>query len=141
MQVMQKRLRARPLQPMLVSTSFAVKATLSAMHRLTTRLLLVLLLVDILAPMALAISAPPPHACCVRKPLHGPSSRSLELQAVGGQHRNCCPPVITAHWAEPGSGIGHGARPLLTYLPPELAPLFRTNAGNALHPVRGPPLS
>ena len=110
------------------------------MRRLTARLLLVLLLVGTFAPIALAISAPPPHACCLRKPLHDHGSRALELQAVGGQHRNCCPPVTTAHWAEPGSGIDHGTGPLLAYLSPQLARVFHPNAGNPLQPVRGPPI-
>ena len=41
------------------------------MHRLTARLLLVLLLVGVFVPVALAISATSAHACCMRKPMHG----------------------------------------------------------------------
>ncbi len=52
-----------------------------AMHRLTARLLLVLLLVGTFAPVALAISAPVPHACCMRKPLHDQGSRRVEGRA------------------------------------------------------------
>ena len=110
------------------------------MYRLTARLLLVLLLVGTLAPVALAISAPPPHACCMRKALHDHGSRSVELQAVGNHHNNCCPPVTTAHWAELGSGINAGTNLLSVNLPPDLPPLFRSNDGNAIHPVRGPPI-
>jgi hypothetical protein len=111
------------------------------MHRLTAKLLLALLLVSIFAPVALAITAPPPHACCLRKPLHDHGSGSLELQAVSSQRRNCCPPATAAHWAEPSRGINPAARPLVAYLPPDLTPLFRTNAQAALYPVRGPPTS
>ena len=82
------------------------------MHRLTARLLLVLTLVGTLAPVALAVSAPPPHACCMRKPMHEQGSRSLQTQTVDTGHRNCCPPVTTAHWAKPGSGINSKIRPL-----------------------------
>jgi hypothetical protein len=110
------------------------------MYRLTARLLLVLALVGTIAPVALAISAPLPHACCVRKPIHN-GSRSLELQAVGGEHRNCCPPVTTAHWAELGSGIDSDIHPLLAYLPPQPHPALRSNYANTLRPVRGPPVS
>jgi len=111
------------------------------MHRLTARLLLVLLLVGTLAPVALAISAPPAHACCMRKALHDHGSRSLELQQVGSRNGNCCPPVTTAHWAELGSGVNAGTSVLSVNLPPDLAPVFPCNDGNAIHPVRGPPIS
>jgi hypothetical protein len=111
------------------------------MHRLTARLLLVLTLVGTLAPMALAISAPVPHACCIRKPMHDRGSRSIEVQAVDGEHRNCCPPVTTAHWAQPGSGVRSDTHPLLAYLPPQPHRAVRSNLENALRPVRGPPHS
>ena len=83
------------------------------MHRLTARLLLVLFLAGTFAPVALAISAPPPHACCMRKPMHGPGSRSLQTSTAGGEHHNCCPPATTAQWAELGLGMNSNARPLL----------------------------
>jgi hypothetical protein len=111
------------------------------MHRLTARLLLVLTLVGTLAPVALAVSAPPAHACCMRKPMHEQGSRSLQTQAVDTGHRNCCPPVTTAHWAEPGSGINSKLRPLQAYLPLRAHPDLRSTYENALRPVRGPPLS
>jgi hypothetical protein len=111
------------------------------MHRLTARLLLVLTLVGTLAPVALAVSAPPPHACCMRKPMHDQDSRGLNTQTVDTGHRNCCPPVTTAHWAEPGSGIDSDICPLLAYLPPRSHPDWRGSYENALRPVRGPPTS
>ena len=46
------------------------------MHRLTARLLLILMLSGTFAPAALAISAESPHACCKRKPLHDHGSDS-----------------------------------------------------------------
>jgi len=110
------------------------------MHRLTARLLLVLVLVGTLAPVALAVSAPAPHACCMRKAMHDHTSRSLEIQSVGGEHRNCCPPVTTAHWAELGSSTNSSIQPLLAYLPAQPQPVLRSNYENALRPVRGPPL-
>ena len=111
------------------------------MHRLTARLLLVLLLVGSIAPVALAISAPLPHACCLRKPLHDHGSRSLEIQAVSGENHNCCPPITTAHWAELGSCISSDLQPPLAYLPPDSRPIMRGSYQNALRPVRGPPTS
>lgn len=111
------------------------------MYRLTARALLALLLAGTFVPVALAISAPLPHACCMRKSMHDHGSRSREVQAVGGQNRNCCPPVTTAHWAELGSGIDSSVHPLLVCLSPDSQPLRLTNQADALKPVRGPPIS
>jgi hypothetical protein len=111
------------------------------MYRLTARLLLVLLLVGTLAPVALAISAPSAHACCMRKAMHEHGSRSLASQVMAGQNHNCCPPVTTAHWAELESGTSANVRPPLAYLPSDSRPMLRSNYENDLRPVRGPPLS
>jgi len=111
------------------------------MYRLTARLLLVLLLASTLVPVALAISTPAPHACCMRKPMHDHGSGSRDIQAVDSQRHNCCPPVTTAHWAELGSGIDSSVHPLLSCLSPDLQPIRLTNQANVLRPVRGPPLS
>lgn len=111
------------------------------MYRLTARLLLALLLASTLVPVALAISAPAPHACCMRKPMNHHGSDTSNIQAVDGQRHNCCPPVITAHWAELRSGIDASVHPLVAGLSPDLQPLRLTNQANALKPVRGPPLS
>jgi hypothetical protein len=111
------------------------------MYRLTARLLLVLLLAGLFVPVAMAISAPLPHACCMRKAMHDHGSARGEVNAVGGQNRNCCPPATTAHWAELGSGIDSSVHRLLVCLSPDLQPLRLTNQANALRPVRGPPLS
>lgn len=111
-----------------------------AMYRLTARLLLALLLAGIFVPVALAISAPVPHACCLRKPMHDRGFGSPEIQAVGGQNHNCCPPVTTAHWAEMGSGIASNIQPLLASLSPDSHPLRLSHQVNTLRPVRGPPL-
>jgi hypothetical protein len=111
------------------------------MHRLTARLLLVLTLVGTLAPVALAISATPPHACCMRKPMHDQGSRGLQSQTVDTGHHNCCPPVTTAQWAEPGSGVNSNIHSVLAYLLPQSHPTLRSNFENILRPVRGPPAS
>jgi hypothetical protein len=70
------------------------------MHRLTARFVMVLLLVGVLAPVALAISAPAPHACCLRKPMHDRSSHNSEFNAPPGccQH-DCCRPLTVSQWA------------------------------------------
>ncbi len=111
------------------------------MHRLTARFLLVFLFAGIFVPVGMAISAPLPHACCMRKAMHDQGSGSREMQAVGGRHGNCCPPVTTAHWAELGSGIDSTLRPLLSFLTPDSHPVLHSHYSNSLQPVRGPPLS
>jgi hypothetical protein len=67
------------------------------MHRLTARLLLVLLLVGVFAPVALAISATPVHACCLRKAMHGSFSHNAEFRSLAGccQH-DCCRPLTVS---------------------------------------------
>ncbi len=111
------------------------------MHRIIASSLLVLLLVGTLAPVALALSAPPPHACCVRKLLHNGRARHLEMQAVDGGRHNCCPPITTAHWAEIGSGINSDGHWLLAHLHPQPHPVSLSGCQNLLRPVRGPPLA
>src|ERR1700733_11796507 len=70
------------------------------MHRATARLLLVLLLVGIFVPLALAISAAPQHACCLRKPMHGRPSHDSEFHAPpGGCQRDCCRILTVSQWA------------------------------------------
>src|ERR1700690_2847107 len=111
------------------------------MYRLTARLLLVLLLAGTFVPVAMAVSAPVPHACCMRKPMRDHGSGSHEIQAVSGPNGNCCPPVTTAHWAELESGIQSNAHPLLAYLLPNAHPILHSDHAVSLRPVRGPPLS
>lgn len=109
------------------------------MHRFTARLLLTFVLVGTLAPVALAISAPPPHVCCMRKPLHNHGSHDSELRAAGGERHNCCPPLTTAQAAQLGAGVDVSVSLLSVKLPAVLHPVFRTNDGNSLDSVRGPP--
>jgi hypothetical protein len=109
------------------------------MHRLTARLLLVLLLAGIFVPVAMAVTAPLPHACCMRKPMQNHGSSSRALQAVGSEHRSCCPPVTTAHWAELESGIDSNIHPPLAYLAPVSHTVLHSHYRNSLQPVRGPP--
>jgi hypothetical protein len=101
----------------------------------------VLLLTGIFAPEAMAVTAPLPHACCTRKPMHNRGSSSRDLQAVGNEHRSCCPPVTTAHWADLESGINSKLHSPLAYLSPVPHAVLHSDYRNALQPVRGPPLS
>jgi len=78
------------------------------MHRLIARILLLTALLGTLAPVALAIGAPAPHACCLRR-LHraakGPVFESTGQASPG----NCCPPRTPNLWAAPAAAgdLGH----------------------------------
>src|SRR5207302_9784054 len=79
------------------------------MHRLTARLLLIALLAGSYAPVALAFSATPPHACCLRKHSGGSPELSFDSRHFGG---DCCRLPATSQWAQPRpsilpSGIEH----------------------------------
>ena len=111
------------------------------MRRLTARLLLIVLLVGVFVPVALAISAPPPHACCMRKPLLNHASQDPEFEATDCSRHDCCRPLAVSHWARPrprvSVGIEHPSATLLL----ELRPVHRTANLDAFHSVRAPPPS
>ncbi|MGA7399798.1 MAG: hypothetical protein WCC99_02285 [Candidatus Sulfotelmatobacter sp.] len=77
------------------------------MHRLTARLLLLFALLGSVAPIAFAVTAPPPHACCLRKGVHhcheSPGSESDQpvIQDASCCHGDCARAVTTAQWAHP----------------------------------------
>lgn len=68
------------------------------MQRLTTRLLLLAMLIGAFAPLVEAFSAQQPHACCLRK-LHARNDLPLEV-SDNARRGNCCPPLTTPHTAE-----------------------------------------
>jgi len=69
------------------------------MQRWIARTLLVLLLVGVLAPAALAMGAPSPHACCMRKPSQ-PSPQQAGIGARECTHHECCRSLAVSHWAQ-----------------------------------------
>jgi hypothetical protein len=76
------------------------------MHRLIARLLLILLLAGIFAPVALAITAPAPHTCCMRKPVHEQGSHDSEFQGPPACcNHDCCRPLTVSQWADLGAGV------------------------------------
>lgn len=108
------------------------------MYRLTARLLLILLLVGTFAPVALAISAPPPHACCMRK-MHSHDSPETEFRALDCGSHDCCRPLTTSHAAQlrpqPSAHATPVSAALLLLLPPADA---TADVGTA-HSGRAPP--
>jgi hypothetical protein len=74
------------------------------MQRLIARLLLLVALAGNFIPLALAATAAPPHACCIRKThkCHSPvaESEQLALREAGSCSHDCCRGVTTARWAQ-----------------------------------------
>jgi hypothetical protein len=98
-------------------TIFAEDRLPATMHRLTARLLLILMLSGTIAPAALAISAPSPHACCKRKPLHNHGGPSSEFRASDCGNHDCCRPLTVSQRAQPRPPIsGCVSQPSATLL-------------------------
>jgi hypothetical protein len=73
------------------------------MRRLTARFLLLFALVGTFAPLALAATAAPEHACCLRKGVHQchgsvPESDQRSIRDSCRYH-NGCRAVATSQWA------------------------------------------
>src|SRR5882757_5354234 len=66
------------------------------MQRWIAKILLILLLVSIFAPVAMAVDGPPQHACCLRTS----HSHKTIITAVQQSDGSCCPPIATSHWAQ-----------------------------------------
>src|SRR5258708_393949 len=58
------------------------------MQRLTARFLLLFALVGTLLPLALAVAATPPHACCLRKAVHQCHEADGDQRAI--RSTGCC---------------------------------------------------
>jgi hypothetical protein len=109
------------------------------MHRLTARLLLILMLSGTLAPAALAISAPSPHACCKRKPLHNHGGPSSEFRASDCGNHSCCRALTVSQRAQPRPNIsGCVSQPSATLLQ-QLNPSYRIIDLNDSRSARAPP--
>jgi len=79
------------------------------MHRLTAKFLLLFALMGNLLPLALAATAAPPRACCLRKGVHhcqGSSASQnelLEIRDASCCNRGCGRAVTITQWAHPRS--------------------------------------
>jgi len=76
------------------------------MQRLTARFLLLFALVGTFVPLALAATAPPPHACCIRKAAHQCHGSLFDadqrsVRGTGCCNHDCCRAVTTSQWAHP----------------------------------------
>jgi hypothetical protein len=109
------------------------------MHRLTARVLLFFLATSTWAPFLQALSAEPPHACCLRK-LHARNENSQRVSDAAPRPNNCCPPLTTPHSAQilaydVGTALLH-----VSELKTEPANFLSTATPNSNHSGRAPPL-
>jgi hypothetical protein len=109
------------------------------MHRLTARLLLVLLLMGVFVPVALAISATPAHACCMRKPMHGRPSHDAEFQGPPGCCQHDCCLLTVSRAAHLTSTTCFQAMLASTILQAERQPIHFASSLNHAHSGRAPP--
>src|SRR5215467_7386967 len=72
------------------------------MQRITARLVLLLIAISVFQPVVEALSAVPPHACCLRR-LHAIPNQPAQFHVAGKPGGNCCPPLTTPHTANPVS--------------------------------------
>jgi hypothetical protein len=111
------------------------------MHCLTARLLLVLLLVSIIAPAAMAITGPTPHACCLRmKHDCTTTPHALEFQAAPTCcNRDCCHPLTISQWGENPQSNAVAITPATTTLLLARSAIHHNEAGSNAHSGRAPP--
>src|SRR5215469_11178571 len=93
------------MRPCSMLTQALGSASKHNMQRLTARLLLLLALAGMFVPVAMQALAAPPHACCLRKPVHrchapGASQDPVASDA-GCCNHHCCHAVTTTQWANP----------------------------------------
>ncbi len=128
-------LRKRAASPMLYQ---------SAMQRLTARLLLFLTLLGVLAPAALAASAPPQtnccsSKCCRRKGPHTHPSSGPSFQAASCCRHDCGCWLTVSQCADVAPAlVSHVSRPAVI-LSALASSILRTKPRRAAHAVRGPP--
>jgi hypothetical protein len=114
-----------------------VSTLLAYMNRWTARVLLLLLLMGEFGPVALAISASAPHACCMRKPMRH-SGHESAFQSACQDHR-CCTPLASTHWAQAGTVRRVHVSPPATVLNSGMPPVAAKRHVERSLSVRAPP--
>jgi len=110
------------------------------MQRLTARLLLILIALGVFQPLVEALSAEPPHACCLRR-LHALSDQPAQFHDARKASGNCCPPLTTPHTANPVSGDQAQFSPAVSSVKLVSQDRFRHNPFRATLSARAPPAS
>jgi hypothetical protein len=113
------------------------------MHRLTAKLLLLFALVGNLIPLAMAITAAPPRACCRRMAHRCHVSAASEAEPV--LRDPCCcnnhsrHPATTDQWAHPNTPGVQAGVPVLERLVGNSEFAFAGAQTASLHSSRAPP--
>jgi len=109
------------------------------MRKLTARILLTLSLVGVLAPLALAISAPPMHACCMRK-AHDVDNDHHHIRASATCcNHDCCRTVTVSQWAELSSTGANFAANLSAQRQKLAQSILLPTRNDSAHSGRAPP--
>jgi len=109
------------------------------MQRWVARLLLILLLVGVLAPVGLAATAPEPHACCKRRTIHDASPQGMEFHAPPGCcNHNCCRSLKVSQWTELGPAAA-SCKLSTTTRRSAVPPGHLTYIADSAHSGRAPP--
>ena len=124
------------------------------MHRLSARLLLLLTLVGTLAPILLAASTPPAHACCVRKTrqCHDMKMPGMSLDGMpeqpgsgtaihtaGCDQQGCCRAMVVGSWATPRLSFLGELSSNVDVVAAEAHPNFVSSGAQTAGSVRAPP--
>ena len=101
---------------------------------------MVWMLVGVLAPAALAVSAPAPHACCMRKPMHqaAPNQASFGMRYCGGHE--CCRSLAVSQRAQTAPSVVCYPGWKSSNFHPERDAIYRNSELLGSRFVRGPPL-
>jgi len=101
---------------------------------------MVLLLAGVLVPVAEAITAPAPHACCLRQPMH--DSQDSEFQAPPSCcSHDCCRPLTVSQWADLTPEAAPCSSLPATPLQSDARPAEARSLTYRAFSVRGPPQS
>jgi hypothetical protein len=110
------------------------------MYRLTARILLTLVLAGTFTPLALAISAPAPHACCMRKPMLGEHAPASQFSASSDCcNHDCCKAVTISRWARLAEACSSYSSPRSSGMLGQFAATFGSSGTDALRSGRSPP--
>jgi hypothetical protein len=120
------------------------------MHRLIAKFLLLFALVGNLAPVALAISVPAPHACCLRNAIHqchrsqaygsqASDSEQLVIHGASCCGHDCCRAATTAQWAYPQQRLDSVSLQNINAQAAGAQASFPASASAEFQSTRGPP--
>ncbi len=116
-----------------------------SMRRLTAGILLFFALAGTFVPLALAATAAPLHACCLRKAHHCHNSAALPsdqlvVRATSCCNHDCCRAVTTRQWASPqplvASTFSHNVDAYIADLQAKTPP----TSSSASQSTRAPPV-